>query len=713
MNAIGPSLAIGVSTMRSAGDVVLASMALKEGADREALSRFGADVWDLDPAIFHITARNAFRTIDFRDIACPVERLTAKEYIYAWLNELLPDRAGRLRPLSTRTALATLCRFMAFVRGRLGRFDVEATDQNLLDAYLAHEKARDVLPSQVAACLRPIVQLHRLAPFLTHGGLGFVPWHGRAISTVAGCNGRPYENVTPRIPEAVIGALVRWSLKYIDVFAPDIFAARAELDALERAYAARPGYAKRGHLEGRMAAWTALRRAAGRGIPVWNTPERHGGMSGAIARSGRYGGDVVNMQLIALQAGIHPTTLSQFPARKLVLAAIEELGVEYGGMDTPITLDPDSRRPWRERFDAFELIREERHLQTAAYILCSYLTGMRDSEVQAMRPGCLQRGLSSDGMIERLAIRSIIYKGRDARGEIEEWVTIAPVARAVEVAELLAARHRAPHQHDGLWIVLERGTAIERGLTHIVRQINRYREHLDDRYGSEGAPLVPLVDDSTWIFNTRQFRRTLAWYIANRPFGVVAGKIQYKHTSVAMFDGYAGASTSGFRQEVEQERALGQLDDIVAQYEARRRGEKLAGPAGGRVAAEMQRVEAATGVLPGIIADEKRVKAMLAHLARTLHVGVLNDCYFDRATALCLRSSDVDHAVPRLSNCAPDRCPNSCITSSHVPAWQAAIDDADALLKNNKCLSAAQRTAIHEDRTRMSRLIAPLTEPAP
>ncbi|PAL21817.1 hypothetical protein [Sphingopyxis sp. GW247-27LB] len=710
MSGVEPVLAPGVSAIRSSDDVVLASMALKEGVDREALSRFHEDVWDLDPAIFHVTARNAFRTIDFGGIACPIERLTAKEYIYAWLNELLPDRAGRLRPLATRAALATLCRFMAFVRERTGRFDADAIDQAMLDAYLAEQNARNVQPSRVAECLRPIVQLHRLAPFLTHGGLGFVPWHGRAIFTVAGCKGRAYENVTPRIPEPVIGALVRWSLKYIDVFAADIFAARAELDALEKAYAERPKRCGSGSVAEKMVRWIERRRNAGRGVPVWTEPSRIGGLCDAISRSRRNGGDVLNIQLIALQSGLHPTNICENgEANRLLKGAVYELGLERGGMDTPITIDADSGRAWRERFDAFALIREERHLQTAAYILCSYLTGMRDSEVQAMRPGCVKRAMSADGMIERLAVQSIIYKGRGARGEIEEWVTIAPVARAVEVAERLAARHRAPHQHDGLWVVLERGTAIQRGLSHIVKQINRYREHLDAHYGSGDAPIVPLVDEQIWVFNTRQFRRTLAWYIANRPFGVVAGKIQYKHASVAMFDGYAGASASGFRQEVEQERALGQLDDIVAQYEAYRGGERLAGPAGGRIAAEMLRVETASD-LPGIVADEKRVKAMLAHLARTLHVGVLNDCFFDRATALCLRSSD-EGAAPRLSNCAPDRCPNSCITSRHVPAWQAAIDDADAMLKNKR-LSTAQRTAIREDRHRMRRVIAPLTEPA-
>jgi hypothetical protein len=38
--------------------------------------------------------------------------------------------------------------------------------------------------------------------------------------------------------------------------------------------------------------------------------------------------------------------------------------------------------------------------------------------------------------------------------------------------------------------------------------------------------------------------------------------IQYKHASVAAFEGYAGASRSGFRVEIETERRLGQIDDI-------------------------------------------------------------------------------------------------------------------------------------------------------
>ncbi len=696
------------STIRANDEVVLASMKLKEGTDRAALSRFGEDVWDLDPAIFHVTARNTFRTIDFRGIACPVERLTAKEYIYAWLNELLPDRATRLRPLGARAALADLRQFMTFVRERQGRFDGALIDQDLLDAWLALQKSRSVLPSRVGECLRPIVQLHRLAPFLTYGGLGFVPWNGRPIFTIAGRGGRPHENVTPRIPEPVINGLLRWSLRYVDLFSADIFAARAELDRLEETYTERQRIAKRSSVEGRVAAWIDGRRQAGRGIPVWNNPRQMGGVCDARARAPRLDGEVLNIQLISLQTGVYPTNIiTNKGAYDLITAAIDELGAEPGGMDTPISVDPESGRPWRSRFDAYALAHEERQLQTAAYIVCAYLTGMRDGEVQAMQPGCLQRSRSADGMIDRLTIRSIVYKGRGERGEIEEWVTIEPVARAVEAAERLAARHRG--EDGGIWVVLHRAVAQDRGVPHVVRRINRYRGHLDERYGSQGAPVIPLVEGRRWSFNTRQFRRTVAWYIANRPFGVVAGKIQYKHASVAMFDGYAGSSESGFRQEVEQEKRLGQFDDIVAHYEAAQRGERLAGPGASRVTHEIDRAAKDAGALSGVIADGKRVKAMLAHLARTLHVGYLNDCFFEPATALCLGGSTTPATRPILSNCAPDRCPNSCIARRHLPAWQAAIAHADAMLKEKR-LSDLQRAAIRQDRDRMKKLIAPLAE---
>lgn len=697
------------SRYRSSDDIVLSSMPIREDADRARLSRFGDDRWYMTPGIFQTRARHVFSQLDFTNIGCPIERLTAKEYIFASLNHRLADPSSRLRPAAARVALRDLQRFMDFARERLGRFEAAMIDQDMIDAYRSSLITRtSASPRQITRYLKPTVELRRLAPYLTCGGLTFLPWGGRTLYRVAGCGPRGDENRTPRIPEPVIGALLHWSLEYIDLFSADIFAARAELDALEMRFAARQGRTR--DVVASMTAWIDERRRMGRGVPVWSDPVKIGGTASALLSGGKLKGDVVNMRLMGLQSGLNHTAIyASGEARSRLSRAIEDLGVEQGGMDTVVSIDPDTGLPWRGRFDQYSLIEEEKHLQAAAYVLCAYLTGMRDGEVQAMRPGCVARALSADGMIERLAVHSTIYKHRGTRGELAEWITIEPVDRAVAVAERLAAHHRRQRDADDLWLILDRrSSAAGRGIPGIVRQINRFRAALDDRHGTAEQPAIPLVDGRIWSFNTRQFRRTLAWYIANRPFGVVAGKIQYKHASVAMFDGYAGSSASGFRQEIEQERALGQLDDVVAQYEAHRRGERLAGPAVSRLATEYDRVERELDPFPGRIADTGRVRAMLAHLARTLHVGHLNDCFFEPATALCLDRINVkERTAPALSRCAPDRCPNSCITTRHLPIWEASIAEAETLLRDKR-LPRFQREALQRDNERKRRLIAPL-----
>ncbi len=178
--------------------------------------------------------------------------------------------------------------------------------------------------------------------------------------------------------------------------------------------------------------------------------------------------------------------------------------------------------------------------------------------------------------------------------------------------------------------------------------------------------------------------------------------IQYKHASIAAYEGYAGSSRSGFRSEVERERALGQLDDVLSYFERHRVGEVLMGPAAARISSELQQAADNLGPLPGHIADPSRVRAMLAHVAKTLFVGVMNDCFFDPATALCLNGK-TESAVPIMAQCRPDRCPNSCIASHHRPLWAKAIVDGEEFLRTR--LSPLQQAAIEEDLKRYRKVI--------
>jgi integrase len=705
-----------VSRLRRDDELVLATQALKPGTDETSLSRFGDDRWDLAPAVFRENAPHALTVVDFAMLDDPMQRLTAKEFVWARLNEPSPcPTRARMAPTVARATLTDLSSFMQFVARHAGAFAMHLVDQAMLDAYLAElRRERRRTAERVAHLLDVPIELDRYSPFLTLGGFGCRPWRGRSAARVAGLPPRPMvaENRTPRIPEPVIAALLRWSLKYIDLFAADIFAARVDLNRLEQVAHPPDDAATRPPLIDRLDVYIGRRCADGRGIPISSLDRR-----GRRTQSQSTGmlEPAINFHLIGLQLGCDKLLLISRPAlRGRLERAIERLGGEIGGMDSTIAIDPDTSLAWRERFDQRSIAEEERMLQAAAYVVCAYLSGMRDSELQAMRVGCWSLSRSADGIVERHRIKSITYKAREISGEEAEWVTIAPVARAVEVVERLSVQQRETRGADTIWqtLAMNNGnmTVLRGGVIHL---INGLRDHLDTR--SPEGPAIPHVEGSPWWFTPRQFRRTLAWYIANRPFGTVAGKIQYKHASIAMFEGYSGSSPSGFRREIEQERALGQIDDVVEHYEeAIKRGLPPAGPAAARLRNEFARIRDELGDLPGRIVDAQRLRSMLGHLGRTLHVGLLADCFFDPDTALCLdrENATTDRSVPALSHCRPDRCPNACVTRRHLAPWQASIAEGEHLLRDRR-LSSLQHQVLTEDNERKRRLIAPLLEGAP
>src|SRR5450631_1019254 len=274
----------------------------------------------------------------------------------------------------------------------------------------------------------------------------------RSAFLVAGARQTSGENKTPRLPEDVIAALLKRSLKYITVFSSDILAVRAELAALQQrqrrlnAEDRRFSEAiRRQRRHARLVAYLEQIRARGRGVPIWTSA--HNGVTRTDAATGAET-PPINAHLIHLHVGIDAQAepsehvLLRKATRQLVLDAVTVVGTETGGMDTAISINPDTDQPWRPRFDAKMLLVEERMLQAACYIVCAYLTGMRDAEVQAMRAGCLDVQRSEDGLIERYRIRSTVYKRRDVRGQTERWITIESVAKAISVLERLTEHIR-------------------------------------------------------------------------------------------------------------------------------------------------------------------------------------------------------------------------------------------------------------------------------
>ncbi|ONI83404.1 hypothetical protein ALI22I_33355 [Saccharothrix sp. ALI-22-I] len=505
------------------------------------------------------------------------------------------------------------------------------------------------------------------------------------------------ENATQRIPEPVIGALLRWALFYLDTAAENILAARDEHQLLR---SRKLVYTAGAAIE-RLTEFIARRRADGRGMPG-RRPDY------PAARWRVQGVDRnVNVTLLCRLAGLDrsvymPRKRGHEKVLKLIQDGVDELGLEPGGYDTPITVCEDTGLPWREPFDSKRITEESKHLLAACYIVVAYLSGMRDSEVQGLERSCHFTEPSGDGVLIRHKLRGWVVKGRRRERRRATWVVLPEVARAIEILETLTDQES---------LFIRPGHSSQVPASEIVQMINDFAEHVNTLAGRTGLlPIPPVTQKSidgettteAWWFTTRQFRRTLAWHIARQPFGLVAGKIQYQQTSVAIFEGYAGTSESGFRAEVEKERAEAQLDDIVERYEDDLLGRPFTGGAAPRLKSDFAKVRAELGDSPVRRADRARVREMLRGMARTYRVGVLADCAFDEANldkAVCLSesSSKAKRVLPILDACQPANCVNACQTEKHREPWRRMVTEVDEHLKDKK-LNDVQRQVLLRQR---------------
>lgn len=441
-------------------------------------------------------------------------------------------------------------------------------------------------------------------------------------------------------------------------------------------------------MSGLLEHYVARRGEQGRGIPCWT--EWGDGMDGMI-----------NVNLVAAQIGTAAPQRQHHPeAFDLLERAGEELGLEPGGMDTPVSLDPATDRPWRGRFGPNVVAAEADRLRAACYVVCAYLSGMRDGEIMEVRRGAHTVERSADGVVNRHRLRSIVSKGRRSP-EAAAWVVTEHVGRAVEVMERLDG---------GELVFASLGTSR-------ADAVNRFRDHVNRL--SDESVAVPAVDGSPWRSDTRQFRRTLAWFIGAQPFGVWAGAVQFKHLSVrsamegigpTVFEGYVGTTPSGFPADVELARQaaadlyVGNLATVHAA------GARSAGGGARRINARLEELATELGqdvpptARPQVV-DEQRRAAMLRSVSHNLFVGPLTDCFFDPDVALCLRDQDRASAtVPVVGRCEPERCRNSRIGEHHLPAWQERLDQVRTDLRL-RGLPPLQRRHLADQRDRLKAAI--------
>ena len=248
-------------------------------------------------------------------------------------------------------------------------------------------------------------------------------------------------------------------------------------------------------------------------------------------------------------------------------------------MDVPVT-GRIAGKPWRTSLDFNEAPGLMRHLGTAAFIVCAYLTGMRPGEILGLSTVCCpDPSPGPDGKPGRHLIRGNEYKAAiDKDGNHQSagimrqvpWVAITPVVNAIRVLERMVPAGHLLFDHHAHDLPLRRagtGSLKLGALGGRVEDFVTWASHESARHGidSEAIP-----DDPLGAIGLQRFRRTLAWHIARRPGGLVALAIQYGHMRTAFdstTEGYASRSRNGIHDLIDLETARAVADTVAALHD--------------------------------------------------------------------------------------------------------------------------------------------------
>ena len=186
-------------------------------------------------------------------------------------------------------------------------------------------------------------------------------------------------------------------------------------------------------------------------------------------------------------------------------------------------------------------------------------------------------------------------------------------------------------------------------------------------------------------------------------FRYLFGRFQYPTVPL-------GTSASGFAAEVAANEAVARLDYLEDLYRDWDNGATAGGGAARRIDAEFARIRRELGDLPGVVANAARLRTMLGHLTKTLHPGVLNDCFYQPATAVCRqRATALGRPLPLHNMCLA--CPNARRSTVHLPRLTTARDQAAAaweMVGGTKCrpgLPPLQQAALTSHIADLDRLI--------
>jgi hypothetical protein len=317
---------------------------------------------------------------------------------------------------------------------------------------------------------------------------------------------------------------------------------------------------------------------------------------------------------------------------------------------------------------------------------------------------------SGNGRLVRHKLTSLTFKGATSPlGTSATWVVGAPVATAITILEQL----QPPEQP---WLFAPLASSHHRGRrrqgrTH-ANEVLSSRATNDDIAGfidwindyctvHARTDRVPDVHGRAPVVISSQFRRTLAWFIARRPGGSIAGAIAYRHHSVQMFEGYAGTSESGFRAEVEAEQALARGETLAALVEGHDHA-RLTGPAAAEADLRLREFGGHLRFAGTIPADRRQLAKLMARHDPHIYPGRYVTCIHNPDRALCHNGSANN---PSLGDCQPLACRNVALTNANTTQWRRQLADIDRGLERIDLLAPYLRQRLTERHSSILKLI--------
>lgn len=672
---------------------VLEGRPLRPSTQLADTARFDDDLWPLAPA----SLQGQQRALALRFDTVPDSyRHVLKQLCHGQLSGPLPAHEARPKISSVVTHFYSLRVFFRWLDGAVPGCDVGQVDAEVLRRYQRYLLTRYRSPARRHALRAAVVMLWRYRTCLDCGGLRIDP---RTLAEWRGPYQSRTENTTDRIPEEVHTRLLIWALRFVDEFSPDI------IEAVDR--------------------WNGLREAKterkGNRVP-WGTriPQIHTYLRDAVENRRPLPGinGHVNINALARAIGCDPSSVNG--CKDAIEDAVALVGVsDYACLDVSIKGTIEGS-PWLEgiRLDAAmddSLTVLTQMLQAACYIVVAFLSGMRDSEVKHLRTGCVSVQRGSTGVAYRWRVSSIAFKGEtEDEGAPATWIVGEEAARAIAVLERIH-QTRGGGRTDWLFAPIKCGPGIGsagRGGNPAMttagsnRQINRFVTWVNVYCATRGrSDTIPDIDGQPFRLSTRQFRRTLAWFIARKPGGSIAGAIAYRHRSIQMFEGYAGTSDSGFRAEVEAEQALAQAEHLLALID-RHDHTFLGGPA----AEEAERRIAALAENPSfqgtITTDRRRLTRLMAREGPAIYPGTYATCVYDHTKALCRTKTGVYGNEPDATECKPLKCGNVALDEDNLDRWRAELKLVDADVADRPTLPPLLASRLSERREEISAFLA-------